>query len=106
VGAIFCGSDQLARGVSDTLRLLGRRVPDDIALVGFDNWEPMALGADPPLTSIDMCLEAVGRKAAELLLAAIDGEPAHGLTTVPCRLITRASSGPHAAPAESPVGAG
>jgi LacI family transcriptional regulator len=53
-----------------------------------------------------MCLEGVGRKAAELLLAAIDGEPAHGLTTVPCRLITRASSGPHAAPAKSPAGAG
>jgi len=67
--------------------------PDDIALVGFDNREPMALGADPPLTSIDMCLEDVGRKAAELLLAPIDGEPAHGLTTVPSRLITRASSG-------------
>ena len=83
--------------MSETLRLLGRRVPDDIALVGFDNWEPMALGADPPLTSVDMCLEGVGRKAAELLLAAIDGEPAHGLTTVPCRLITRASSGPPAA---------
>jgi DNA-binding LacI/PurR family transcriptional regulator len=42
------------------------------------------MGADPPLTSIDMCLEGVGRKAAELLLAAIDGEPAHGLTTAPC----------------------
>jgi LacI family transcriptional regulator len=56
VEAIFCGSDQIARGASDTLRLLGRRLPDDIALIGFDNWEPMACGADPPLTSIDMCL--------------------------------------------------
>jgi len=97
VDAIFCGNDQLARGVSDTLRLLGRRVPDDIALVGFDNWEPMALGAEPPLTSVDMCLEDVGRKAAELLLAAINGEPAHGPATVPCRLVARASSGPPAA---------
>jgi LacI family transcriptional regulator len=93
VDAIFCGSDQLARGVCDSLQRMGRRVPDDVALVGVDNWEPMALGADPPLTSIDMCLEAVGRQAAELLLAAIGGEPAHGLTTVPCRLIARASSG-------------
>ena len=42
--AIFCGSDQIARGVSDTLRMLGRRVPDDIALIGYDNWEPMAAG--------------------------------------------------------------
>ena len=47
VQAIFCGSDQIARGVSDTLRLAGRRVPEDIALIGFDNWEPMARGADP-----------------------------------------------------------
>ena len=62
--AIFCGSDQIARGVADTLRAAGRRVPDDVALVGFDNWEPMVLGADPPLTSVDMCLEDVGRAAA------------------------------------------
>ena len=48
VEAIFCGSDQIARGVSDTLRLLGHRVPDDIALIGFDNWEPMAVGCGPP----------------------------------------------------------
>ncbi|HEV8274959.1 MAG TPA: substrate-binding domain-containing protein [Streptosporangiaceae bacterium] len=67
---------------------------------------PLALGADPPLTSIDMCLKDVGRKCAELLLGAIDGHPAHGLTIVPCRLVTRASSGPHAAPADSPAGVG
>ena len=45
----------------------GRRIPDDIALVGFDNWQPMALGALPPLTSVDMCLEQVGRVAAAQL---------------------------------------
>jgi LacI family transcriptional regulator len=94
VEAIFCGSDQIARGVSDTLRLLGRRVPDDIALVGFDNWEPMVAGADPPLTSIDMCLEDVGRTAAEHLLTAIADQPTHGVHTVPCRLVIRESSDP------------
>jgi LacI family transcriptional regulator, galactose operon repressor len=91
--AIFCGSDQIARGVADTLRAVGRRVPDDVALVGFDNWGPMALGALPPLTSIDMCLQDVGRVAAEYLLAAIGGEPAHGVHTVPCRLVVRESTG-------------
>jgi LacI family transcriptional regulator len=91
--AIFCGSDQIARGVADTLRAAGRSVPDDVALVGFDNWEPMALGAQPPLTSVDMCLEEVGRVAAELLLAAIAGEPGYGTRTVPCRLVVRQSSG-------------
>jgi len=108
--AIFCGSDQIARGVTDTLRAVGRRVPDDVALVGFDNWEPMAVGALPPLTSVDMCLEEVGRVAAQRLLAAIAGEPdveqavepghdgslarrAPGVHTVPPRLVVRESSG-------------
>ena len=90
--AIFCGSDQIARGVADTLRAAGRAIPDDVALVGYDNWEPMALGAQPPLTSIDMRLEEVGRVAAGLLLAAIAGEPARGIRTVPCRLVVRQSS--------------
>ena len=90
--AIFCGSDQIARGVADTLRQSGRAIPGDVALVGFDNWEPMALGAQPPLTSVDMCLEEVGRAAAGLLLAAIADEPAHGTHTVPCRLVVRQSS--------------
>ena len=93
VDAIVCGSDQIARGVGDTLRAVGRRVPDDVALVGFDNWEPMVAGAQPPLTSVDMCLEEVGRAAAERLLAAIGGVPEPGIHTVPCRLIVRQSSG-------------
>jgi LacI family transcriptional regulator len=76
VDGFFCGNDQIARGVSEALRQLGRTIPDDVAPVGFDNWEPVVLGADPPLTSVDMCLEDIGRKAAELLLAAISGEPA------------------------------
>jgi LacI family transcriptional regulator len=113
--AIFCGSDQIARGVTDTLRAVGRRVPDDVALVGFDNWGPMAVGALPPLTSVDMCLEEVGRVAAQRLLAAIAGEQdtehdrepgaarggAHRVHTVPPRLVVRESTGgypPDAAP--------
>jgi len=63
-----------------------------VALVGFDNWEPMALGAQPPLTSVDMCLEEVGRAAAGLLLAAIADEPARGVLIVPSRLVVRQSS--------------
>jgi LacI family transcriptional regulator len=91
--AIFCGSDQIARGVSDTLRAVGRRIPDDVALVGFDNWLPMAMGALPPLTSVDPCLEEVGRVAATRLLAAIGGEHADDVHRVPARLAIRESSG-------------
>ena len=91
VDAIFCGSDQIARGVADALREGGRRVPEDVALVGVDNWEPMVHGCRPPLTTVDMYLEHVGRFAAEHLLLAIDGEPTHGVHTVPCRLVSRGS---------------
>jgi LacI family transcriptional regulator len=61
--------------------------------LGFDNWEPVVLGADPPLTSVDMCLEDIGRKAAELLLEAVAGQHPNGLHALPCRLVLRDSSG-------------
>ncbi|GAB3892253.1 hypothetical protein GCM10029964_066760 [Kibdelosporangium lantanae] len=92
VDAVFCGSDQIARGVADALRAAGRHVPDDVALVGFDNWDVMALACQPPLTSVDMELERLGRHAADLLLAAINGEPAPGRHTNPCRLVIREST--------------
>jgi LacI family transcriptional regulator len=94
VDAIFCGSDQIARGVMETLRERGRRVPEDVAVVGFDNWEPMAVGCRPALTTVDPNLHEVGRVAAEHLLAAIDGEQVEGgLYTVPGWLVVRGSTG-------------
>jgi LacI family transcriptional regulator len=99
--AIVCGSDQIARGVADTLRAVGRRVPDDVALVGFDNWLPMVMGALPPLTSVDPCLEEVGRVAATRLLAAIGGEQDAAVQRVPVRLAVRESTGGYPASAGS-----
>ena len=100
VDAIFCGSDKIARGVSDTLRRAGCRVPEDIALVGFDNWGPLVLGADPPLTSVDMCLKNIGRMAAGYLLSAISGTPMSGVHIAPCRLAVRSSSVADSAPGQ------
>lgn len=94
IDAIFCGSDQIARGVSETLRDRGRRIPDDVALIGYDNWEPMALGCRPPLTTVDMNLGEIGRVAAEHLLAAIGGSPPDGgVQTLPGTLVLRESTG-------------
>jgi LacI family transcriptional regulator len=90
--AIFCGSDQIARGAADTVRTLGFRVPEDIALVGSGNWAPAVLGAQPELTSVDLCLEEVGRGAAGFLLSAIAGEAPEGVHRVPARLAIRRSS--------------
>ena len=53
----------------------------------------MTLGALPPLTSVDPCLEEVGRAAAGQLLAAIGGERPRGVHKVPGRLAVRESSG-------------
>src|SRR5579875_3185551 len=92
--AIFCGNDQIARGVADAAREAGRRVPEDIALVGFDNWEVIAAACRPPLTTVDMNLRELGRVAGEKLLAAIDGHPSTGLQLLPCSLVLRESSRP------------
>ena len=94
---VFCGSDQVARGVIDGLREAGRRVPDDVAVVGFDNWDVMVTGRRPMLTSIDPDLHSVGRVAAEWLLLAIDGRPRQGVHLVAPRLVVRESTAPRAA---------
>jgi LacI family transcriptional regulator len=99
--AVFCGSDQIARGLAEALREAGRHLPRDVALIGFDNWDVMVDGCRPALTSVDMDLEGIGRSAAELLLAAINGEAMHGQRARPCRLVPRAST---AVPAGPPSG--
>jgi LacI family transcriptional regulator len=94
VDAIFAGSDQIARGVLDALHELGKNVPDDIAVVGFDNWEVLAANSRPPLSSVDLRLEELGRVAAEHLFAAIDGEVGTGVVAQPCRIVARTSTMP------------
>ena len=90
---IFCGSDQIARGVADALREAGRRVPEEVGIVGVDNWEVMAEGCRPPLTTVDLNLTELGHAAAAKLLRAIEGHPLEqGVQLMPCRLVTRRST--------------
>ncbi|MET7451596.1 LacI family DNA-binding transcriptional regulator [Streptomyces sp. NPDC005574] len=90
--AFFCGNDQIARGVADTLREGGVAVPGRVAVVGYDNWDVMALACRPPLTTIDTDLSEIGRQAALRLLDAIGSQPEPGVHTVACRLVVRESS--------------
>jgi LacI family transcriptional regulator len=90
---VFCGSDQIARGVADALREAGRRVPEEVGIVGVDNWEVMVEGCRPPLTTIDLNLSELGHAAATKLLRAIEGHPLEqGVQLMPCRLVTRRST--------------
>lgn len=92
--ALFCGNDQIARGAVDALRERGIAVPEQVAVVGFDNWDVMALAARPPLSSVDMNLRELGRVAGERLIAMIAGERLKGVERLPCSLVVRQSSDP------------
>nr|WP_295883810.1 LacI family DNA-binding transcriptional regulator [uncultured Devosia sp.] len=92
--ALFCGNDQIARGVTDALRERGVTVPDQVAVVGFDNWDVMTLAARPPLSSIDMNLRELGQLAGERLISMIAGERLKGVERLPCSLVVRQSSDP------------
>ncbi|ACQ79732.1 transcriptional regulator, LacI family [Beutenbergia cavernae DSM 12333] len=91
IDAVICGNDTLARGVQDVLRAEGIRVPEDVSVVGFDNWEIVAANADPAITSVDMNLVEIGRRSAHALDRA-GGATGSGVELVPCRLEVRASS--------------
>ncbi|MCU1639215.1 MAG: transcriptional regulator, LacI family [Microbacteriaceae bacterium] len=94
VDAIVCGSDQIARGVIDALHEQNLDVPSQIAVIGFDNWGILATNSRPQLTSVDPRLEQLGRLAAKRLSEAIEGTTKHGIETIPCRVVTRASTAP------------
>jgi LacI family transcriptional regulator len=93
VDAIFCGSDQIASGVTEALRDAGRTVPDDVAVVGYDNWEVFAAECRPPLTTVDLNLEQLGATAVRHLFAALDGDRVSGVIRQPGRLVVRESTG-------------
>lgn len=92
--AIFCGNDQIAAGAAQALLELGRRIPDDVAIVGYDNWEVLAADCRPPLTTVDLNLEQLGATAVMHLFAALDGTVSTGVVRQPCRLVVRESTGP------------
>ncbi|NMO54803.1 LacI family transcriptional regulator [Actinoplanes sp. TBRC 11911] len=91
VDGVFCGSDVVARGVTDGLREAGAALPMQVGVVGIDNWEVIAEAARPPLTTVDLGLEQLGHRAGDLLLAAIDGHPAPGVHVVEGHLVVRES---------------
>lgn len=91
--AILCSNDESARGALEWLQSIGRRVPHDVALIGFDD-QLEARGTYPALTSIHNPMFEIGIKALELALRSLRGRAApQEHIRVPARLVVRQSCG-------------
>ncbi len=92
--AVFCFNDLMAIGALQACRLAGVRVPEDVAVAGFDNISEAEF-TDPPLTTIAPDLDALARESMRLLLGRIDGtrsgETAEDVE-IPWRLVVRGST--------------
>jgi len=91
--AVFAHSDLMAMGALLTIREARLRVPDDIAVIGFDNIFAAEL-VTPALTTIELPQRALGQRAAEMLFARIDGRVTGGgrYEEMPYRLVIRESA--------------
>lgn len=92
--AVYCLSDEIARGMARGLAMSGRDVPRDVAVVGHDNWDVFSTNAHPTLTTFDNNIPLLGKTAAQLLLDAIHGREHHGTAMIECPMVIRESSDP------------
>ena len=89
---IFCGNDRTAMAVYDAVKERSLRIPEDVAVVGFDNQEIIAANLRPPLSTVALPHYEMGRWAIDYLVRPPDmpaGAPPQHL--MPCRYVERAS---------------
>jgi LacI family transcriptional regulator len=97
IDGLFACSDQIALGALEAIHASGRRVPEDVALVGFDNM-PESAYFRPPLTTVHQKLVEVGRSAVQQLHQMIEarreekGSINGAVTVIEPELIVRSSS--------------
>lgn len=89
--AVFVASDLMARGALRALRAAGLRVPEDVAIVGYDD-SPVAVSVDPALTTVRQPMRALGEAMATVLLDALAGGSPEPLTLLPTELVVRGSA--------------
>ena len=89
--AVFVASDLMAHGALRALRQAGRRVPDDVAVVGFDDSE-IARYTEPPLTTVRQPILDIGRTMARQMLRLVTGEQIESAVVLPTELIVRESA--------------
>ncbi len=91
--AVFVANDLMAVGALRAIRQAGQRVPDDIALVGFDDSQ-IAAYTDPPLTTVRQPVRTLGSTAVDLLLRLLENDAQAPLRTIlPTELVIRTSCG-------------
>lgn len=90
--AIFASSDSMAIGALHAIRYRGLSVPDDMALIGYDDL-PLAAYATPALTSVHQPISQMGAHAVRLLVEQISGKGPATSVRLPARLVVRESSG-------------
>jgi LacI family transcriptional regulator len=90
--AVFAGDDDAAAGVLLALHRAGKRIPQDVKVVGFDD-SPVAQFLSPPLTTVRAPIEEVGREAVNRLVRLIHGEQVQGPTLMQTELVVRESCG-------------
>jgi LacI family transcriptional regulator len=95
--AIFAANDLSAHGAIDAISEAGLRVPGDISVVGYDDTWYAAI-TNPPLTSVSMHVDLIGRRAAELLIGFIEGRIQESHLMLPVSLTIRQSTGPPSQP--------
>ncbi|WP_285783941.1 LacI family DNA-binding transcriptional regulator [Microbispora sp. NBRC 16548] len=90
--AVFAASDVMAAGAMQTLRRAGRKVPDDVAVIGYDD-APVARHTSPTLTTVRQPVEEMATLAARLLLMTLgDGDNPKGNPVLPTELVVRESA--------------
>jgi DNA-binding LacI/PurR family transcriptional regulator len=89
--AVFIASDLMAEGALRALRHAGRRVPDDVAVIGFDDNE-IARYTEPPLTTVRQPVVDIGRTMARQLLRLAGGEQVEPAVVLPTELVVRESA--------------
>jgi DNA-binding LacI/PurR family transcriptional regulator len=92
VEAIFTGDDEAALGVILALREKGISIPEQVAVVGFDDI-PLSRHLSPPLTTIRAPIEQIGRISVQNLVRLINAEPVEPLVLLPVELVVRHSCG-------------
>lgn len=90
--AIICGNDVLAAGAMRGARALGLDVPSDVSITGFDDIE-LAQVLSPPLTTMHVPHGDMGKRAAQMLIALVEGESPQPATELPVTLQRRGSLG-------------